>query len=65
MSTQRRLTAASAAAVLGLFLAGCDDTGTEAPAEDVPENEFQESEMGGDVGEMGEEGADDEAGTGG
>jgi hypothetical protein len=37
MSTQRRLTAASAAAVLGLFLAGCDNTETEptpeAPAE--------------------------------
>ncbi|MGQ1839181.1 hypothetical protein ACT4S2_12065 [Kocuria turfanensis] len=37
MSTQRRLTAASAAAALGLFLAGCDNTETEetpeAPAE--------------------------------
>ncbi|KUG60775.1 hypothetical protein AVL61_13735 [Kocuria rosea subsp. polaris] len=36
MNRQRRLTAASAAAVLGLFLAGCDNTdnsGTEAPPE--------------------------------
>ncbi|GAA1773321.1 hypothetical protein [Kocuria aegyptia] len=33
MSTSRRVTAASAAAVLGLFLAGCDNTGTEETPE--------------------------------
>ncbi|MFC6259103.1 hypothetical protein ACFP5Z_18820, partial [Kocuria oceani] len=48
MSTQRRLTAASAAAALGLFLAGCDNTEPEAPGESVPENSMAESEMGAD-----------------
>ncbi|MFE7630385.1 hypothetical protein [Kocuria sp. NPDC057446] len=33
MSASRRVTAASAAAVLGLFLAGCDNTETEETPE--------------------------------
>jgi hypothetical protein len=33
MSTSRRVTAASAAAVLGLFLAGCDNNETEETPE--------------------------------
>ncbi|MFI7585181.1 hypothetical protein ACH9DO_15525 [Kocuria sp. M1N1S27] len=60
MNTNKRVMAASAAAILGLLVAGCDNTETEAPAdapaEDVPENDFEESEMGSDVG-----GVDDEA----
>lgn len=52
MNTNKRVMAASAAAILGLFVAGCDDTETEAPAEapaeTVPENEFAETEMGAD-----------------
>lgn len=65
MDTTKRITAASAAAVLGLLLAGCDNTEEtpEAPAGTaVPENDVQESEIGGEAGDTGGDattGADD------